>query len=44
VLDAAWFVPWFWLEENFAVASDSITVQLQPRNNVPFLYNYAPAR
>lgn len=42
-VDNAWFVPWYWAEENFAVASKEITVEVQPRNNVPFLYNYAPA-
>lgn len=42
-VENVWFVPWFWVEENFAVASDDITVQVQPKNNVPFIYNYAPA-
>jgi peptide/nickel transport system substrate-binding protein len=42
VVDNAWFDPWFWVEENFAV-NDTVKVQLQPLQNVPFIYNYAPA-
>ncbi len=42
-VENVWFDPWFWVEENYAVASDEITVELQPKNNVPFIYNYSPA-
>jgi peptide/nickel transport system substrate-binding protein len=42
-VENAWFIPWYWAEENFAKASETVTVEVQPRNNVPFLYNYAPA-
>ena len=42
-VENAWFIPWYWAEENFAQASDTVTVEVQPRNNVPFVYNYAPA-
>lgn len=42
-VENAWFIPWYWAEENFAQASDTVTVEVQPRNNVPFIYNYAPA-
>lgn len=41
-VESAWFIPWFWSEENFAVPSQEIDVEAQPRNNVPFIYNYAP--
>lgn len=42
VVDNAWFAPWFWVEENFAV-NETVKVKLQPLQNVPFIYNYAPA-
>lgn len=43
VVDNAWFTPWFWVEENYAVASDAIEVELQQGQNVPSIYNYSSA-
>lgn len=42
VVDNAWFDPWFWANENFAV-NKTVQVALQPLQNVPFIYNYSPA-
>ena len=41
-MDNAWFDPWFWANENFAV-NKTVQVALQPLQNVPFIYNYSPA-
>jgi peptide/nickel transport system substrate-binding protein len=41
-VENVWFDPWFWVEENFAV-NKTVKVELQPKNNVPFIYNYSPA-
>lgn len=42
VVDNAWFDPWFWANENFAV-NKTVKVVLEPLQNVPFIYNYSPA-
>lgn len=42
VVDDVWFDPWLWVEENYAVASGDIDVQLQQGQNVPSVYNYSP--
>ena len=43
IVDNAWFDPWFWAQENFAV-NKTVKVTLQPLQNVPFIYNYEPAK
>jgi peptide/nickel transport system substrate-binding protein len=42
VVDNAWFDPWLWVEENYAVVGD-IDVTLQQGQNIPSIYNYSPA-
>ena len=42
LVENIWFVPWLWLEERYYVATD-IEVTLQTGQNVPSIYNYAPA-
>lgn len=42
VVENAWFDPWLWVEENYAVASGDIDVTLQTGQNIPSIYNYAP--
>ncbi|MDR1188632.1 MAG: ABC transporter substrate-binding protein [Bifidobacteriaceae bacterium] len=42
MVENAWFEPWFWAEENYAVNEDVVQVELQLEQNIPSIYNYSP--
>ncbi|MFD5316762.1 ABC transporter substrate-binding protein [Streptomyces sp. NPDC127098] len=42
MVDHAWFAPWFWIDETYAV-NDGTDVVLQTQQNVPSVYNYTPS-